>query len=184
MDGADPPLVLDGRRHLVVVAARRLDVVVHPLDARVLQLPGALGRHVADRGAAFQVGVLRHQPRTLEDLGEVAFREALALRDHAEAVGARRLGRARVLEDLLGLHQRVHRGLGVGVLRLRAKAAILRASTALCVHQGTHVGRLAEAVLAHVPRDVHQALDVLVGSQLAQLDGFFERNQRRHPGAG
>ena len=50
-------------------------------------------RHVADRGAALQVGVLGDQPRALEDLREVALREALALGDHAEAVGAGGLGR-------------------------------------------------------------------------------------------
>ena len=151
LDRADATLVPDRGGHLVVVAARRLDVVVHALDAGLLQLPRALGRHVADRGAALEVGVLRHQPRALEHLGEVALRQPLALGHHAEAVRPGRLGRARVLEDLLGLHHRVHRRLGVGVLRLGAEPAVLGASAALRVDERAHVGRLAEVVLAHAP---------------------------------
>jgi hypothetical protein len=90
--------------------------------------------------------VLGDQPRALEDLLEVALREALALRDHAEAVRAGGLGRARVLEDLLGLHHRVHRRVGLGEARLGAEAAVLGAAARLGVDERAHVGRVAEAV--------------------------------------
>ena len=43
-------------------------------------------RHVADRRAALEVGVLGHEPRAVEDVLEVALGQALALGDHAEAV--------------------------------------------------------------------------------------------------
>ena len=55
--------------------------------------------------------MLGDEAGALEHPVEVALGEPLPLGDHAEAVGPRRLGRARVLEDLLGLHHRVHRGL-------------------------------------------------------------------------
>ena len=66
--------------------------------------------------------------RALDDLLEVALREALALGDHAEAVRARGLGRLGVLEDLLGLHHRVHRRVRLGVTGLGAEAAVLGAA--------------------------------------------------------
>ena len=69
-----------------------------------------------------------NEPRALEHLLEVALGQPLALRDHAEAVGARSLGGARVSEHLLGLHHRVHRCVGRCVARLRAEAAILSAA--------------------------------------------------------
>ena len=69
--------------------------------------------------------MLGDQPRALQHPLEVALGEPLALRDHAEAVRAGRLGRARVLEDLLGLHHRVHRRLRLGEARLRAEPAVL-----------------------------------------------------------
>jgi hypothetical protein len=55
--------------------------------------------------------VLGDEPGPFEHLGEVPFREALSLGDHAEAMSARGLGRHGVLEHLLGLHHRVHRRL-------------------------------------------------------------------------
>ena len=103
-----------------------------------------VGGHVPDRGAALEVGVLGHQPRALEDLLEVALGEPLALGDHAEAVRARGLGGAGVLEDLLGVHHRVHRRLGLGEARLRAEAAVLSAAARLGVDQRAHVGRVAK----------------------------------------
>src|SRR5689334_19697360 len=78
--------------------------------------------HVPHRGAALQVRVLGDELDALEDLLEVALGQALALGDEAEAVRARRLGRARVLEDLVGLHHGVQRRLGLGEARLRAEA--------------------------------------------------------------
>ena len=54
---------------------------------------------------------------------------------------------ARVLEDLLGLHHRVHRRLGLGEARLRAEAAVLGAAAGLGVDQRAHVGAVAEALL-------------------------------------
>ena len=56
------------------------------------------------------------EPRALQHLLEVALRQPLPLGDHAEAVRSGCLGRLRVLEDLLGIHHRVHRGVGLGVL--------------------------------------------------------------------
>ena len=79
--------------------------------------------------------MLGDQARALEHLLEVALGQPLALRDHAEAMRARRLSRARVLEDLLGLHHRVQRRLGLGVARLRAEAAVLRAAAGLRVDE-------------------------------------------------
>jgi hypothetical protein len=98
-------------------------------------------------------------------------------------VGPGRLGRARVLEDLLRLHQRVHGSLGVRVLRLRAEPAVLGAAAALRVHERAHVGRLPEAVVPHQPGDVDEPLDVGVVRQLTELERLFERDQGRHPGA-
>src|SRR5207248_5876470 len=125
--------VAHGGGDLVVVGLGRLHVVMHALDPGVLERPCASARHVADRRAALEVGVLGHQPRALQHPFEVALRQALALGDHAEAVRAGRLGRARVLEDLLGLHHRVHRRLGLGEPRLGAEPAVLGAAAGLRV---------------------------------------------------
>ena len=151
VDRADPALVADGGGHLVVVALGGLHVVVDALDAGVLQRVGAIARHVADRDAALEVGVLGHQPGALEDVLEVALGEPLALGDHAEAVRAGGLGRAGVLEDLLGGHHRVHRRVGLREARLGAEAAVLGAAARLGVDQRAHVGGVAEALLADAP---------------------------------
>ena len=129
---------------------------------------------MADRGAALQVGLLGDQFGALEDLLEVAFGEALALGDHAEAVGAGRLGRLRVLEDLLRLHHRVHRRVGLGVAGLGAEAAVLRAAARLGVDQRAHVGRVAEVLLPHLPGTLDQVADLLVLGQLAERQRFVE----------
>ena len=59
VDRAQPSLVADRRRHLRVVGLGRLDVVVHALDARLLERPRPVGRHVPDRHAPLEVRVLR-----------------------------------------------------------------------------------------------------------------------------
>ena len=112
--------------------------------------------------------MLGDQPRAGEHLLEVALGEALALRDHAEAVRAGRLGRPRVLEDLLGLHHRVHRRVGLGVLRLRAEAAVLGAPARLGVDERAHVGRVGEALDARAPCALDERLDLGVVRQLAE----------------
>ena len=104
---------------------------------------------------------LGDEPHALEELLEVALREALALGDHAEAVRAGGLGRARVLEDLLGLHHRVHRRLRLGEARLRAEAAVLGAAAGLRVDERAHVRAVAEALDARLPGPLDQRLDVL-----------------------
>ena len=180
VDRAQASLVADGRGDLVVVAGRRLDVVVDPLDARLAQRPRAVGGDVSDRRAALQVGVLGDQPDALEVLLEVALGQALALRDHAEAVRARRLGGARVLEDLLGLHHRVHRRLRVGEARLRAEAAVLGATARLGVDQRAHVGGVGEALDARFPGPPDERLDLLVVLDLAEPQGLLASDQRRH----
>ncbi len=157
--------------------------MVDALDSRLAQPLGALGRHVADRGAALQVGVLGDQFRPLDDFLEVAFGEALALGDHAEAVGARCLGGARVLEDLLGLHHRVHRRVGLGIAGLGTEAAVLGAAARLGVDQRAHVGRVAEVLLAHRPGALDQLADLLMAAQLAERQRFLEGDQRGHCGA-
>jgi hypothetical protein len=156
--------------------------VVDPLDARLAQLLRPLRRHVADRGAALQVGVLGDQLSALEDLREVALGEPLALGDHAEAVGAGRLGGARVLEDLLGLHQRVHRRVRLGVARLRAETAVLGAAPRLGVDQRAHVGRVAEVLLAHLPGALDQVADLLAVAQLAERQRLLEGEVGLHSG--
>ena len=113
----------------------------------------------------------------LEDLLEVALGEALALGDHAEAVGAGRLGRLRVLEDLLGLHHRVHRRVRLGVARLGAEAAVLGAAARLGVDQRAHVGRVAEVLAPHLPGALDQLADLLVVGQLAERERFLEGDQ-------
>ena len=140
----------------------------------------ALGRDVADRGAALEVGLLGDQPHALEVLLEVALGEALALGDHAEAVRAGGLGGARVLEDLLGLHHRVHRRLGVGEARLRAEAAVLGAAAGLGVDQRAHVGRVGEALHARLPGALDQRFDLRVVLDLAEREGLLAGDQRRH----
>jgi hypothetical protein len=72
LDRAQAALVADRRGDLVVVALGRLHVVVHALDSRVLQGLRTRGGHVADRGAALQVGVLDDQTYALQVLLEVA----------------------------------------------------------------------------------------------------------------
>ena len=146
----------------------------------VLQRLGAVDAHVADRGAALEVGVLGDQPRALEDLLEVALGEPLALGDHAEAVGAGGLGGLGVLEDLVGLHHRVHRRLGLGEARLGAEAAVLGAAAGLRVDQRAHVGAVAELLLPRVPGAVDEREDLVVVLDLAEADGFFAGDERRH----
>ena len=124
--------------------------------------------------------MLGHQPRALEHLLEVALGEPLALGDHAEAVRARRLGRARVLEHLVGLHHRVHRRLGLGEARLRAEPAVLGAAARLGVDQRAHVRAVAEALLARLPRALDQRLDRGVVLELAELQGLLAGDERRH----
>ncbi len=158
VDRADAALVADRGRDLGVVGA-----------ARSRRCGGRAGcpasfsclarsdRHVADRGAALEVGLLADELGALDDLREVPLRQPLALGDHAEAVGAGGLGGLGVLEDLLGLHHRVHRGVGLGVARLGAEAAVLGAAAGLGVDQRAHVGGVAEAVGAHLPRRARPA---------------------------
>ena len=154
--------------------------MVHALDAGFLERLGARGGHVPDRGAALQVGLLGHQLGPLEDLLEVALGEALALGDHAEAMGAGGLGGACVFEDLLGVHHRVHGRLGLGKARLRAEAAVLGAPAGLGVHQRAHVGRVREALDASRPSAVDERFDRGVVLDLAELERFLASYQRRH----
>ena len=153
---------------------------MHALDPGVLERPRPPGRHVADRGAALEVRVLGHEPRALQHPFEVALREPLALRDQAEAVRAGRLGRTRVLEDLVGLHHRVHRRLGLRVARLGTESAVLGAPARLRVDQRAHVGGVAEALLPRPPGPLHQRLDVRGIAEAAESEGLLPRDQRRH----
>ena len=102
-------------------------------------------------------------------LCEVALGETLALGDHAEAVGAGGLGRARVLEDLLRGHHRVHRRVRLREARLGAEAAVLGAAARLGVDERAHVGRVAEVLEPGLPRPVDERLDLGVVLDLAQL---------------
>jgi hypothetical protein len=140
----------------------------------------ALDRHVADRGTALEVGVLGDEPGSIEDALEVALGEALALRDHAEAVCARGLGGLGVLEDLLRRHHRVHRRVRLREARLGAEAAVLGAATRLGVDQRAHVGRVAEALDARVPGALDQRLDLGVVLDLAEPERLFLGDERRH----
>ena len=123
------------------------------------------------------------QPRALEHLVEVAPRQPLALGDHAEAVRARRLGGARVLEDLLGLHHRVHRRLRLRVARLRAEAAVLGAAAGLRVDERAQVGRVPEALDARSPRALDERLDVGGLGQRTETQRLLAGDQRGHRGA-
>jgi hypothetical protein len=82
------------------------------------------------------------------------------LGDHAEAVSAGRLGGAGVLEDLVGLHHRVHGRFGLGEARLRAEPAVLGTAPGLGVDQRAHVGGVGEALDACLPRPLDQGLDL------------------------
>ena len=126
--------------------------------------------------------MLGHQARALEDLLEVALGQPLTLGDHAEAVRPRRLGRTGVFEDLLGLHHRVHRGLGLGEARLGAEAAVLGAAARLGVDQRAHVGRVGELLHAGLPGPLHERLDLGVVLDLAQGQGFLAGDERWHRG--
>ena len=163
--------------------AGRLDVVVDALDSCRAQLPRPLGGDVANRGAALEVGLLCDQLRALEDLLKVSPGEPLALGDQAEAVGARRLGCLGVLEDLLGLHHRVHRRVCLGVAGLGAEAAVLGAATRLGVDQRAHVGGVAEVLAAHRPGTLDQLTDLPMVGQLAQGEGFLKGDQGQHAAA-
>ena len=124
--------------------------------------------------------MLGDELRPLDDLLEVALGEALALGDHAEAVGSRRLGRLCVLEDLVGLHHRVHRRVGLRVFRLGAEATVLGAAAGLGVDQRAEVGRVGEALRANRPRTLDQVADRVVVGERPELQGLLERDQRRH----
>jgi len=167
LDGAQAPLVADGAGDLVVVARGGLDVVVHSLDAGLPERGGPFGGHVADRRAALQVGVLRDQPHAIEVLLEVALGEPLSLGDHAEAMRARGLGGSGMLEDLIGLHHRVHRRLGLGEARLGAEAAVLGTAAGLGVHQRAHVGGVCEPLHPRLPGTLHECFDLGVILDLA-----------------
>ena len=117
-----------------------------------------------------------------EDLLEVPLREALALRDHAEAMRAGGLGRARVLEDLLRVHHRVHGRVGLREARLRAEATVLRAAARLRVHERAHVRGVAEAILAHPPSTLDQRLDLGTIGDLAEPQRLFPGDEGRHGG--
>ena len=125
--------------------------------------------------------MLGDEPGALEDLLEVALGQPLALGDHAEAVRAGGLGGAGVLEDLLGLHHRVQRRLGLGEPRLRAEAAVLGAAAGLRVDQRAHVGRVAEALRRGLPGALDQRLDVgVVGRARPRREGLLAGDERRH----
>ena len=117
--------------------------------------------------------MLGHEPRAREDLLEVALRQPLALGDHAEPVRAGRLGGARVLEDLVGVHHRVHGRVGLGEARLGAEAAVLRAPARLGVHERAHVGRVAEALEPHAPGALDERLDLGAIRQVAEPERLF-----------
>ena len=142
-DRAHAALVADRGGDLVVVAAGRLDVVVHALDAGLAQRRARSAEMWPTEAQRLRLVCSETSRTPSRYLVEVALGQPLALGDHAEAVGARRLGRASVFEDLLGLHHRVHRRLGVGEARLRAEAAVLGAAAGLGVHERAHVGRVA-----------------------------------------
>ena len=181
VDRPQPALVADRRGDLGVVGARRS----RRCDGRAgrpasFRAPGAVRRDVADRHAALQVRVLGDEPGADEHLLEVAFREPLSLGDHAEPVRAGRLGGAGVLEDLLGLHHRVHRRVGLGVARLRAEAAVLGAAAGLGVDQRAHVGRVREPLAAHRPGALDERADLGMILELAEAQRLFASDQRRH----
>ena len=180
VDRAQPALVADRRGDLVVVGARGLDVVMHALDARRLERPGAPDAHVADRGAALEIRVLGDQARGLEHRVEVALGEPLPLGDHAEAMRARRLSGAGVLEYLLGRHHRVQGSLRLREPALRAESTVLRASSGLCVHQRAEIRGICEEFRAHPPRAVDQRLDGGVVLELAEHQRLLARDQGRH----
>ena len=104
--------------------------------------------------------MLGDEPGAGQHLLEVALGQSLTLRHHAEPVRARRLGGASVLEDLVGLHHRVQRRVGLGVAGLSAKAAVLGAPTRLGVHQRTEIGGVGKALDAHAPGAVDQLPDL------------------------
>ena len=117
--------------------------------------------------------------RALDDVLEVPLGEPLALGDHAEAVRAGGLGRARVLEDLLGRHHRVHRRVRLREARLGAEAAVLGAAAGLRVHERAHVGGVAEALHARLEGALDERLDLGVVLDLAEGTGLLVRDQRR-----
>ena len=117
--------------------------------------------------------MLGDQPGARQHLLEIALGQTLALGDHAEPVRAGRLGRARVLEDLLGLHHRVHRRVGLGVLRLGAEAAVLGTAARLGVDQRAHVGRVGETLDACLPCALDERLDRGVILELAERERFL-----------
>src|SRR5271154_1424520 len=96
-------------------------------------------------------------------------------------MGPRGLGRTCVFEDLLGLHQRVHRRLGFGEARLRTEAAILCATARLGVDQRAHVGGVGETLHARLPRSLDERFDLRVVLDLAEAQRLLAGDQRRHP---
>jgi hypothetical protein len=128
--------------------------------------------------------VLGDEPRALDDLREVTPREPLALGHHAEAVRPGRLGGARVLQDLLRLQHRVHRGIGLCVPRLGAEAAVLGASARLRVDERAHIGRVREALAPDLPGALDEVPDPLAIGHLAELERLVEADQGWHAAGG
>ena len=158
VDRAQPALVADCAGDLVVVAVRRSRRCGARAGCPPRATPCARSAEMCPTEAQRLRLVCSDTSRTPSQvLLEVALGQTLALRDHAEAVCPRGLGRARVLEHLLGLHHRVHRRLGVGEARLRAEAAVLRAAAGLRVDQRAHVGGVGEALDARLPRPLRSA---------------------------
>ena len=124
--------------------------------------------------------MLGHEPGAVEDVLEVPLGEALPLRDHAESVRSGGLGRARMLEDLVRLHHRVHRRVRLGEARLRAEATVLRAAAGLGVHERAEVGGVAEALEPDLPGPVDQCLDLGTILDLAEPERLFTGDEGRH----
>jgi hypothetical protein len=121
--------------------------------------------------------VLGDEARALEHVLEVPLRQPLALRDHAEAVRAGGLGGARVLEDLVGRHHRVHRRWRLGEARLAAEAAVLGATTRFRVHERAEVGGVAEALGARLEGALDERLYLSVILYLAERERFLVRDE-------
>ena len=168
VDRAQPPVVANGRRHLGVVRGGGLHVVVHALDPGLLERLRPVGREVADRDAPLEVRVLGDETSAGQHLLEVTLRQSLALGHHAEAMGPGGLGGAGVLKDLVGLHHRVHRRVGVRVLRLGAEAAVLGASAGLGVDERAHVGRVGKPLDTHRPGALDEGRDLGVIFEFAE----------------
>ncbi len=154
--GGDAVVVGVGAHDRREQRARRLEVVVVALHPRGREPPGLLLGEEPERARDLESGLGVHRVDRVDHAGEHPLRRP-PHRDHDAELGGTRLpGRARRLEHLVELQERVHVDVGRVAGRLRAECAVLRARARLGVDQALELD-LGPAVREPDPvRECHE----------------------------